>query len=174
MPTFWANTLMDRNEVRERMQRLGRGPHGQRTNPTPPQHQHPKGFVIMSGQRSCVVLFEFETPLLHPFLAYLRSAARCQREVPTPLQPLIQIILRLGPGLVENRARSADPFALLPPKTHTRGGRSPPPVGIFARNDVPIWKNNAAITQKHVVFAQHDPNVHNSIKNTDFVRNPKL
>jgi len=44
----------------------------------------------------------------------------------------------LAPGLVENRARSADPFALLPPKTHTRGGGCHPLVGKSARSDVPI------------------------------------
>ena len=155
MPTFWANTLMDRNEVRERMQRLGRGPHGQRTNPTPPQHQHV--LCSSSSRRPSSIL---PLPCVHTLC----------REVPTrganaSAASDSDHIAPSGPGLVENRARSADPFALLPPKTHTRGGRSQPPVANFARNDVPISKNNAANTQKHVVFAQHDPNVHNSIKN---------
>ena len=100
------------------------------------------------------MLFEFETPLLHPcpFLAYLRSAARCQREVPTPLQPLIQIILRLGPGLVENRARSADPFALLPRKRIPEAGGLHPWLRILHKTTWQGAKNNAAITQKHMVL----------------------
>ena len=107
------------------------------------------------------MLFEFETPLLHPcpFLAYLRSAARCQREVPTPLQPLIQIILRLGPGLVENRARSADPFALLPRKRIPEAGGLHPWLRILHKTTWQGAKNNAAITQKHMVLREGSKNL---------------
>ncbi len=70
---------MDREEVGDRMQRLGLAP--PRTENEP----------VTAAAPARVVLFEFETPLLHlcPFLAYRGSA-----EVSTPLQPPIQTTQR--------------------------------------------------------------------------------